>query len=184
MTPYGIVYKENPFALRKSLKFWQKKYGILKFSSLLRVNLFFLVYIAVISLILWFVFKNKEGFDSSISIFSTVLLVLLTVVFSVFMAKNLFVNQPANNIMKRKKQAVLYENEISFGTENGRSVFTYSDILICIEEFDILTIMVDEGSVPVSIAKNDVEKGDFAVFSAILKEKLSSRYVVKGGKRI
>ena len=184
MTPYGIVYKENPFALRKSLKFWQKKYGILKISSLLRVNLFFCVYIAIISLILWFVFKNGEGFDASISIFSTTLLVLMTIVFSAFMAKKLFVNQPSNNIIKKKKQVVLYENEISFGSENGFSKFPYSEILICIEEFDILTIMVDEGSVPVSIAKNDVEKGDFAVFSDILKEKLSSRYVIKGGKRI
>ena len=184
MTPYGIVYKENPFALRKSLKFWQKEYGILKFSSLLRVNLFFLVYIAVISFVLWLIFSNKEGFDVLIAVFSTVLLTLLTIGFSVFMAKNLFINQPSNNIRKKKKQVVLYENEISFGSENGFSKFPYDEVLICIEEFDILTIMVDEGSVPVSIAKNDVEKGDFAVFSAILKQKLSSRYIVKGGKRI
>ncbi len=108
----------------------------------------------------------------------------MTVGFSVFMAKNLFVNQPANNLSAKKKQAVLYEDVISFGSEKGFSEFSYNDILICIEEFDILTIMVDEGSVPVSIAKSDVEKGDFSVFSSILKEKLSSRYVVKGGKRI
>lgn len=185
MKPYGIVYRENPFAFQKSLEFWQKKYGILKITSLMRVNVVFIALIFAISLVLSLIFKNNEEFDWFLAIFSPCILSVLTVVFSYSTAKSNFVKQPSNRIRgDKKKQIILYEDKIKFGSENSVAEYSYGDVIICYEEMGIITIVLDEGSLPFSISRNDIEKGDFEIFKGILQQKLSFKFKTKGGSRI
>ena len=52
MTPYGIVYRDNPYALQKSVEIWQKKFGVFNISAFLKIGGISAVILLAVNLIL------------------------------------------------------------------------------------------------------------------------------------
>ena len=97
--------------------------------------------------------------------------------------KNVFGTTGSNNL----KQAVLRENDVEFTTPYGKSNYFYEEIEKVIEGINSVSIIVEEGNLPVCISKNGVLKGDAEKFILILKEKIQGRYIYEntvGGKGI
>lgn len=178
MTPYGIVYKNNPFALEQSCNIWQEKFGILKPSKLLALSA---VYIAIIflALSLMVVF----GCDFFVYISTALGLSGVFVFLIYFTAKNTYVKQIAKSKMSNEqKQAVLYDDKAVFVTPYTKYEFLYNEILYCHEKNGILTIILDSGMLPISIYSSCVGKGDFNEFCGILYTKLREDQRDMGGK--
>lgn len=175
MTPYGIVYKDNIFALEHSCLVWQKKYGVLRASSLIKT-------VAVITLLIFlingalYLFNMQEA---DFLIFTSVFMSVLFAFLVYFSFKTTYVKQLAKGSMSLyQKQAVLFEDRIEFTAPYARSVFYYSEILCYEEKAGILTIIPDKGMLPISIYSSCVGKGSYNEFIRIFKEKMS---IGKGG---
>lgn len=179
MTPYGIVYKDNPFAMEHSCAVWQKKYGVLKPSFLIKtISLIVLFVILINSLLVLF----KIG-EPDIMLYTSVMMSVCFSFIVYFTYKTNYVRQMAKaNISVYQKQAVLFDFKIEFTSPYAKSEFYYDEILYCEEKAGILTIILDKGMIPVSIYSACVGKGDYEKFTAILKEKIGTRrYIGKDG---
>ena len=71
---------------------------------------------------------------------------------------------------------------LEFGTGYTRATYYYSDIILCREEADIITIITDTAAMPFSIQKSSVSKGSYDEFSFILRRVLGGKYQYMGGK--
>ncbi len=170
MTPYGIVYKDNIFALEQSCLVWQKKYGVLRASSLIKTTAIISVLIFLINGALFLLNMQEADLLFFTSVFMSILFAFLVY----FSFKTTYVKQLAKGSMNLyQKQAVLFEDRIEFTSPYARSVFYYSEILCCEEKAGILTIIPDKGMLPISIYSSCVGKGNYDVFIRILKEKMN-----------
>lgn len=177
MTPYGIVYKDNLFALEQSCNIWQKKFGILKIGSIVKISAIFAAIIFAVCGVLSFVNKDEMLFYLYISVIMSAVFIFLTY----FTNKLVYVKEIAKTRMnKEQKQAVLYEDKIVLTSPYIKSEFYYEDILYFEEKNGILTLIFDAGMVPTSIYSSCVGKGDYSEFCRIFKEKMSQ--IGKGGK--
>lgn len=177
MTPYGIVYKDNSYALEHSCKIWQKKYGVMKPSSLFKAIAFLEVPIILITLVNLLFERNIVSF-----ILYTLIMSLYAAVLTYITANTVFVKHMArNNMTLYQKQAVIFDDRIEFTSPYAKSVYSYDEILYYEENADIITLVLDTGALPVSIYKACVGKGSYDEFSRLLREKLDSYYAGKDG---
>ena len=179
MTPYGIVYRDNPYALQKSVEIWQKKFGVLNVPTFLKIGGISAVALLVINILLGYL--SDEGIVSYMLTFIMMIVFVLVLIYMTI--NNTYVKQMAlANTQKEDKQIILFEDRMEFGTGYTRAVYYYSDIVLCSEEADILTIITDTAAMPLSIHKSNVSKGSYDEFSFILRKYMGSKYQYMGGK--
>lgn len=170
MTPYGIVYKDNLFALEQSCLVWQKKMGTLRLPALLKPIAIEAILIFIISGAL--ILLNKE--DAYFFIYTAAVMAVSFAVLTYFTFKTTYVKQLAKvNMALYQKQAVLFEDRIEFKSPYSRSVFYYDEILYWEEKAGILTIIIDKSMLPVSIYGSCVGKGSYNEFIRLFREKMS-----------
>ena len=170
MTPYGIVYKDNLFALEQSCLVWQKKTGTLRLSALLKPVAIESVLIFLISGAL--ILLNKE--DAVFFIYTAVVMAVSFAVLTYFTFKTTYVRQLAKvNMALYQKQAVLFDDRIELKSPYSRSVFYYDEIIYWEEKAGILTIIIDKSMLPVSIYGSCVGKGSYDEFIRLFREKMS-----------
>ena len=180
MTPYGIVYRDNPYALQKSVEIWQKKFGVFNMPAFFKIGLLSILMLIPVNILL--AFMNKEDLGVFFIMFAG--MVILTFVLIYIVTKNTYVKHMAlTNTQKDDKQIVVYEDKIEYGTGYTKAVYYYSDIVYCCECADIITIITDTAAIPLSVQKGSVKKGDYQEFTAVLRRYAGSKYEYMGGKR-
>ena len=179
MTPYGIVYRDNPYALEKSIEIWQKKFGVFNIPTFLKIGGISAVILLAVNLILGLFAEN--GIMTYMSSF--IIMAVLSFVLIYMVVKNTYIKQMSlANTQKEDKQIVLYEDRIEFGTGYTRAIYYYSDIVLCSESSGVITIITDTAAMPLSIQKSCVSKGSYDEFSFILRKNMGSKYQYMGGK--
>ena len=180
MTPYGIVYRDNPYALQKSVEIWQKKFGVYNLPTFLKTGGISALLLFAVNIILSFL--SKETFITYLSTF--IIMVILTFLLIYMVVNNTYVKQMAlTNTQKEDKQIVLYEDRLEFGTPYTRAVYYYKDIVYCCEQSDIITIITDTAAMPFSIQKSSISKGSYDEFSFKLRALIGGKYEYMGGKK-
>lgn len=176
MTPYGIVFKENIHTLQESVRVWQKKFGVLKVNTVLKIGAV-IMSMALISALVFLVLK-MDGIYISLTAF-----VGLLVAFSVyFLIRNSFLREITRlNYQNTEKQIVLYDEKMIVTSPYSIGEYFYDEIPFVHEKNGIVTVVTDEASLPISVCVHEVEKGDYRVFARILKEKLGAKYHFEGG---
>lgn len=180
MTPYGIVYKDNPYALQKSTEIWQKKFGVFNALTFLKFGGISAVFLLAINIIL--ALLTKESILTYMSSFAVMVILTFALIYTV--VNNTYVKQMAlTNTQKEEKQIVLYQDRFEFGTGYTRAVYYYSDIVYCCEQSQIITIIVDTAALPLSVHKSSITKGSYDEFSFKLRSFIGGKYEYMGGKK-
>lgn len=178
MTPYGIVYKDNLFALEHSCDIWQKRFGVLKSGSVIKVT-------AILSALALAFCAGMSLINSDEAVFYISTGIIMAVIFLflyLFTNKNIYVKQIAKSRLNdEQKQAVLYDDKIILTTPYTKSEYYYDEVLYYENNNGILTLIFDAGAIPVSVYFSSVGKGDFKEFSRILDEKM--RQMGKAGSK-
>lgn len=170
MTPYGIVYKDNLYALEQSCLVWQKKFGMLRASALIKPVAIEILLVFLINGALFLLDKENGGF----LIYTSVVMAVCFAFLTYFTFKTTYVRQLSKvNMAVYQKQAVLFEDRIEFKAPYSHSVFYYDEILYWQETAGVLTIIIDKGMIPVSIYSSGVGKGSYDDFTRLFKEKMS-----------
>ena len=107
MTPYGIVYRENPYALQKSVEIWQKKFGVFNIPTFLKIGSISAIVLLAVNLLLGFF--SEDGIFTYISSF----LIMTVLVF-------LLIYMVTNNTYV--KQMSLANTQKDLGEENSSGV--------------------------------------------------------------
>ena len=179
MTPYGIVYRDNPYALQKSVEIWQKKFGVYNAPVFIKIGGISAVILLIVNLLLGF--SYSENFLAYISTF--IIMLVLTFVLIYTVVKNTYIKQMAlTNTQKDEKQIVLYDDRLEYGTGYTKAVYYYSDVAYCCESGDVITIITDTAAIPLSVQKSSISKGDYQEFSRILRLTAGAKYEYTGGK--
>ena len=179
MTPYGIVYRENPHAFGESVKVWQKKFGVLTKNSIIKMFLIMLIEIVACSFLMLLI-KADPFFIVTTPVFGAVMAVIAY--FSI--VKNSIVRQTVRANFRPddvRKQVVLFEDRLEYTTSFGKGSYYYGEIPGAYEKNGVLTIMVDTNALPISIHKHSVEKGEYDKLTCILKASLGGKYEYEGG---
>ena len=114
---------------------------------------------------------------------SFVIMLILTFLLIYMVVNNTYIKQMAiANTQKEDKQIILFEDRMEFGTGYTRATYYYSDIVLCSEEADVITIITDTAAMPFSIQKSSVTKGSYDEFSLILRRVMGTKYKYMGGK--
>lgn len=180
MTPYGIVYRDNPYALQKSLEIWQKKFGVFNSATFLKMGGLSALILLPVNVL--FALFDKEA--AGLYIVTFVLMLLLTFVFIYTVVKNTYVKQMSlANVQKDDKQIVIYDDRLEFGTGYTKATYYYSDIVYMCEYADMITIITDTAAIPFSVQKDSVKKGDYQEFSSLLRKYAGGKYEYMGGKK-
>lgn len=176
MTPYGIVYKDNLFALEHSCSVWQKKFGVLKIGSTLKISAIFALIIFSVCGILSLI--NND--DIFIYLYTSILMTAIFAFLTYYTNKLVYIKEIAKSRVKNEqKQAVIYDDKIVFTSPYAKSEFYYDEILYFEEKDGILTLIFDAGMIPVSIYSYGVGKGDYNEFCRLLKERINEKQIRK-----
>ncbi len=176
MTPYGIVYNENIHAFEQSVRLWQKKFGVLKIRTFVKISAV-LWALAIVVTVALFVAK----IDILYAVFYWIMTLCMNI-FSYFTAKNGYVKQICKgNYQPYEKQIVLFEDRLEITTGYGKGTYYYDEIVLVHEKNGVITIIIDEGAAPYCVYAHGIKKGDYRTFSSILKEKTAPVYVFNGG---
>ncbi|MBR5437937.1 MAG: hypothetical protein IKV21_03365 [Clostridia bacterium] len=176
MTPYGIVYKDTVPSVNESAAIWQKKSGMISNKYfILSVILATASILAVNGLILLL----KQ--DKDIYLTDTLLITVMEAVSVIFLLKSslkrnmkkFFSTTSSDKILK---QAVLREYDVEFSTPYSKSNYFYDEIAGVIEGVNSLSIIIEEGNLPICISKSGVVKGETEKFISLFKEKMQGRY--------
>ncbi len=186
MTPYGIVYKDKIPALNEGAEIWSRRSGFINKKYVIFSMILTYISIIAVNLII-FTFREDKDFYTVATLFLT-LMEIISVSFLLKSnlkrnVKNVFGTTSSDNL----KQVVLRENDIEFSTPYSKSNYFYEEIEKVIEGVNSLSIIVEEGNLPVCISKSGVIKGEAEKFILILKEKMQDRYIYEntaGGRRI
>ena len=179
MTPYGIVYRDNPYALQKSVEIWQKKYGVFNIPTFLKIGALSTLMLIPVTILL--AYMNKEDLGVFFIMFAG--MIILTFVLIYMVVNNTYVKQMSlTNAQKEDKQIVLYEDRLEYGTGYTKAIYYYSDIVYCCECADTITIITDTAAIPLSVQKASVKKGDYQEFSNVLRRCAGTKFEYKGGK--
>lgn len=176
MTPYGIVYNENPYAFEKSMALFQKKFGVLRPAVMVKISMMFWLAAIIVIFVLYF---TKQ--DALYALVFAAITLFANIITIIVFRKNYTKNFSRVNFRGSEAQAVLFENRIEFTTPTSKGEYYYDEFIFVHEKDGIITFVIDPGATPVSICSHDVKKGDFKSFSSILKEKLGDRYKYEGG---
>ena len=108
---------------------------------------------------------------------------VLVFVLIYMVTNNTYVKQMSlANTQKDDKQIILYEDRLEFGTGYTRAIYYYSDIVLCHEKADVITIVTDTAAMPLSVQKSCVSKGSYDEFSFILRKNMGGKYQYMGGR--
>lgn len=176
MTPYGIVYKENIHALQESVTVWQKKIGVLKLGTVLKID----AVIMSIALVICFalILFKVDGIYVAMLAF----LGILAAATVYFLIKHSFMKETTRvNFQNTDKQIVLFEDRIEYVTPFSKGEYYYDELAFAYEKNGIITLLIDEASLPCSICAHEIKKGNYETFSKILREKMGSKYTFEGG---
>lgn len=179
MTPYGIVYRENPHAFGESVKMWQKKFGVLTKNSIIKMFLIMLIEIVACSFLMLLI-KADPFFIVTTPVFGAVMAVIAY--FSI--VKNSIVRQTVRANFRPddvRKQVVLFEDRLEYTTSFGKGSYYYNEILFAHEKNGVLTVIIDTNALPVSIYRHGIEKGEYEKFTYILRGCLGGKYKYEGG---
>ncbi len=177
MTPYGIVYKENIHALQESVTVWQKKIGVLKLGTVLKIDAV-IMSIALIICFALILFKVDGLYVSMLAFIG-----LVAAVSVYFMIKGSFIKETTRvNFQNTDKQIVLFEDKIEYVTAFSKGEYYYDELSFAHEKNGIITLLIDEASLPCSICAHEIKKGNYQTFSQILREKMGSKYTFEGGR--
>ena len=180
MTPYGIVFRDNPYALQKSVEIWQKKFGVLNITTFLKIGGISALILFAVNFILGLF--SESGIIAYLGSF--VVMLIITIVFIYAVIKNTYIKQMAlTNTQKEDKQIIIYEDRLEYGTGYTRATYFYSDIVYCCESDNVITIITDTAAMPFSIQKSSILKGNYQEFSSLLRKYAGSKYEYMGGKR-
>ncbi len=178
MAPYGIVFKEDINLLNESVRVWQKKYGVLKISTLLKASAFFFTLFAVPGLIISIVTSQTDTL-----IFSFALFAAISVIYSWLVLKKRFIKQITNsNYQNCEKQIVLYGDCLEITTAYGKGRYYYDEIACIHENKGIITVIIDSAAFPYSVCPHGIIKGDYLKFAEILQQRASAKYEYRGGR--
>ncbi len=176
MTPYGIVYNESIHAFEQGVKVWQKKFGVLKSRTFLKISAALWALAIVATVVLY-----AAEIDITYAMFYW-FLTLCVNIFSYFTTKNSYVRQICRaNYQPHEKQIVLFEDRLEITTGYGKGCYYYDEIILVHESKGIITIIIDEGAAPYCVFAHGIKKGDYRKFASILREKTAPVYVNKGG---
>ncbi|MBQ8504343.1 MAG: hypothetical protein IJ491_08740 [Clostridia bacterium] len=176
MTPYGIVYKENLYSLQESVTVWQKKIGVLKLGTVLKIDAVILSIDLVLCLLM--ILLKADG----IYIAMLAVLGILCAAAVYIVTKNSFLKEITRvNFQNTDKQIVLFEDRIEYVTPFSKGEYFYDELVFAHEKNGIITLLIDEASLPCSICAHEVKKGNYETFSRILREKMGNRYIFEGG---
>lgn len=179
MIPYGIVYRDNPYALQTSVEIWQKKFGVYNIATFFKLGGISALALLAVNLLIGFI--KKDTF--AVYVTTTFVMLALTFILIYMIVKNTYIKQMAlANTQKEDKQIVLYNDRLEFGTGYTKAVYYYSDVVYCCEKGDIITIITDTAAIPLSIQKSSVKKGDYHIFSVNLRQTMAGKYEYMGGK--
>ena len=180
MTPYGIVYRDNPYALQKSVEIWQKKFGVLNVLTFIKIGGMSAVVLLAVNLVLGLF--AESGILTYLSSF--VVMLVLTIFFIYTVIKNTYIKQMAlANTQKEDKQIVIYDDRLEYGTGYTKAVYYYSDMVYCCECNEVITIITDTAAMPFSVQKSSVLKGDYQEFSSLLRKYAGNKYEYVGGNK-
>lgn len=177
MTPYGIVYKENLYSLQESVTVWQKKFGVLKLGTVLKIDAVIMSIALVICFIL-LLFKVDGMYVAMLAFLG-----LLSAGTVYFLIKYSFMKETTRvNFQNTDKQIVLFEDRIEYVTPFSKGEYYYDELVFAEEKNGIITLLIDEASLPCSICAHEIKKGDYRIFSQILREKMGEKYIIEGGR--
>ena len=104
MTPYGIVYRDNPYALQKSVEIWQKKFGVFNIPTFLKIGSISAIVLLAVNLLLGFF--SEDGIFTYISSFLIMTVLVFVLIYMV--TNNTYVKQMSlANTQKDDKQIIL-----------------------------------------------------------------------------
>ncbi len=179
MTPYGIVYKENPHAFGESVKVWQKKFGVLTKKNIFKMFMIMLLEIIITSAVLLLT-KADPFFIATTPLFG----VLMAVSSYFFVVKNSVIKQTVRANFRpddARKQLVLFEDRLEYTSPFGKGSYYYDEILCAHEKNGVLTILVDTDALPISVFRHGMENGEYERFTFILRGHLGGKYEYEGG---
>lgn len=179
MTPYGIVYNENPHALGESVKVWQKKFGVLSKNNILKMFMIML-------------FEIFACFALTVLIKADPFFIVTTPIFGVGLAVIAYFSIVKNSVIKQtvranfrpddaRKQIVLFEDRLEYTSPFGKGSYYYDEILCAHEKNGVLTVIVDADALPLSVFRHGVEKGEYEKLTFILRGCLGGKYEYEGG---
>lgn len=176
MTPYGIVYRESPYSLQESVALWQKKFGVLKLGSVMKINGIIAGIMALICVAL-LIFKVNPSY-----IMTLITLTVILVIGNYFILKFSYIKEiTRTNFQNTDKQIVLFEDRIEYTTPISKGEYYYDELTLAHEKNGIITLIIDTASFPCSICAHEVKKGDYRKFSQILRQKMGAKYEFEGG---
>lgn len=181
MTPYGIVYKNNLFALTQSCVLWQEKFGVLKVGVILKIWGIFAAIIFATAGVMSLIFPDSMFLYLDISLILSGVFILTIY----FHGKNGYAKRiAAAKMNNEQKQAVLYDDKIVFTSPYSKYEISYDEILYYSEKNGILTIIIDSGMLPISIYSSCVGKGNYHEFLDIFLNKMENTDKKSGGNNI
>ncbi len=175
MTPYGIIYRESPYSYEQSVSIWQRKFGVMKISLLIKLALAINIFVGAIYIAAGYILKDSSYFY----IFPLHFIANIVSVYIVMRSTNIK-NVAAQCMQKTDVQLVLYDERFVFTTPYSKSEYYYDELVYCKEKNGCITIIVDPGVAPVSVQREFIKVGDYFSFSSILREKLGNRFIGEG----
>ena len=171
MTPYGIIYADSPYAMRQSVNIWQKKFGTMKISLLIKITLTINLLLAVIYAAACFFLKDTTYIYTYIAQFIATALVVYSVM------KTTSVKSLASQCMQKTDlELVLFDKSFTVTTPYSKSEYFYDEIACCCESGGCITIIVDEAVAPFSIQRDSVKTGSYSKVCDILSEILKDKF--------
>ncbi len=175
MTPYGIIYTDNAYSFEQSVSIWQKKFGVMKISLLLKISLILCLILAVVYFAAGYLLKDRMYFYFYIIQCA----VTVAVVYSVMRMTN--IKALASQCMQKTDlQLVLYEDRLILTTPYSKSEYYYDEIIYCGEKNGCITIIIDQSVAPVSIQRESVKTGSYATVCEILTNVMKEKFLQAG----
>lgn len=179
MTPYGIIYRESPYSYEQSVEIWQRKYGVMKLSLLIKISLAINALIACLYFAAGYILKDSSYFY----IFPIHFIATFISVYMVMRTTN--IKSVASQCMQRTDvQIVFYDDRFILTTPYSRSEYYYDELIHCEEKNGCITIIVDTGVAPISLQKEFIKRGDYYCVTDILRSRLGSSFISSEGGRI
>lgn len=172
MTPYGIIYRESPYSYEQSVSIWQKKFGVMKISLLIKMALAINIVVGALYFAAGYILKDSVYFY----IFPIHFIANFISVYMVMRTTNIK-NVASQCVQKTDVQLVLYEDKFVFTTPYSKSEYYYDELVYCEEKHGCITIIVDEGVAPISLQREFIKTGEYSRVREILSEKLGSSFI-------
>lgn len=172
MSPYGIIYTDGAYSFEQSVALWQKKFGVMKISQLVKTTLIINVILAFIYALAAVLLKDKTYLLSYIMQFFA----SAAIVYSVMKATN--VKGMATQCRQKSDiQIVFYDDRLVVTMPYSQSEYYYDELCCCYEKNGTLTVIVDESVAPLSISNICIKKGNYAAVCDILRNRLGMRFI-------